>query len=150
MSNPAKLTGRERTIYIKKELKKVFPQTKFSVKCDYNSINLDWTDGPTEELVKTIDLHKTYDVRFFFYNRTYSDRAYLLSKIAAAQIIDHEMEKHGLGWTLRKIQEKAWRVFRNTSFYDVNVEQIRNVEIKITRGLIDGMTFNTCEAGVPQ
>ena len=140
-TNPKDLRGRERTNYIKKELKKVFPETKFSVRGDYNSINIDWTDGPTEEMVRKSDIHLIFDVRFFFYNRTYSERALLLSKIAAAQIKDVEMEKHGLGWTLQKIQEKAWQVFRNTSFYDVNVEQIRNVKIKITNGLIDGMIY---------
>lgn len=140
-TKPKDLRGRERTNYIKKELKAVFPETKFRVRGDYNSIDINWTDGPTEEMVRKIDLHKTFGVRFFFYNRAYSERGLLLSRIAAAQIIDHEMEKHGLTATLRAIQEKAWRVFVNTNFYDEEIEKIRDPKIRITHGLIDGMTW---------
>jgi len=139
--NP-QLTGRARTIYIKKDLKKVFPETKFSVKGDYNSININWMDGPTEEMVRELDMHRIFDVRFFFYNRTYSERALLLSRIAAAQIKDVEMEKHGPGWTLQKIKERAWQVFRNTNLYGTDIKELRDPKIRITRGLIDGMTFN--------
>ena len=147
-TNPKDLRGRERTNYIKKELKKVFPETKFSVKTDNysmgSSIDLNWTDGPTEEMVREIGLHKLYESRYgryFFYNRKYSERAMLLSRIAAAQIKDHEMEKGGQGWTLQKIQERAWQVFRNTNLYGQKVDNIKDPKIRITHGLIDGMLW---------
>lgn len=39
---------------IKKELKAAFPNTKFSVRGDYNAVRIDWTDGPTIDQVKSI------------------------------------------------------------------------------------------------
>lgn len=39
---------------IRVELKKSFPGVKFSVKSDYSSVNIRWTDGPTEEKVNEI------------------------------------------------------------------------------------------------
>ena len=39
---------------IRKELKHYFPTIKFSVRSDYNSINVDYGNGPTEEMVKSI------------------------------------------------------------------------------------------------
>ena len=153
MVDPKDLTGRARTSYIKRELKKAFPRTKFSVTTDNysmgSSIHVDWEDGPTEDLVRKVGLHKLYENkygRYFFYSRKYSQRALLLSRFAAAQIIDHEMEKHGPGWTLQKINEKAWQVFRNTNLYGTDIKELRDPKIKITRGLIDGMAFHLEEA----
>ena len=142
--NPKELRGRARTSYIKKELKAVFPETKFSVRSDHSSIDLSWTDGPTEDMVREIGIHKLYESRYgryFFYGRNYSPEALLASRIAAAQIIDHEMEKQGR--VLQTINERAWRVFRNTDLYTVDAKEIKDIKIEVTHGAISGMTFNT-------
>lgn len=39
---------------IKKELKAAFPNTKFSVRGDYNSVTVSYTDGPTSDSVSNI------------------------------------------------------------------------------------------------
>ena len=140
--NPKELRGRARTNYIKGELKAAFPETKFSVKSQGGSITLSWTDGPTEDMIKEIGIHKLYESRYgryFFYSRNYSADALLASRIAAAQIIDHTMEEQGR--VLQTIQERAWRVFRNTDLYQVDAKEISNIKIETTHGSISGMTF---------
>lgn len=39
---------------IRQELKQAFPTVKFSVRSDYSSVNISWTDGVPSDLVKKI------------------------------------------------------------------------------------------------
>lgn len=46
--------GKLVAINLRKELKKLFPKTKFSVKSDFNSVRIRWTDGPLVSEVETV------------------------------------------------------------------------------------------------
>lgn len=48
------LHGKETAVVFRKLLKANFPACKFSVRSDYNSVNVRWTDGPTEKQVKAV------------------------------------------------------------------------------------------------
>ncbi|MFV8801878.1 LPD29 domain-containing protein [Yersinia sp. LJYL362] len=84
------------TSNIRKELKAAFPKAKFSVrKSNYDCVNINWTDGPTEDEVKAIiskykggrfngmeDIYESIStpfnevygsVSYLFTNREYSD-----------------------------------------------------------------------------
>lgn len=71
---------------IRKEIKQAFPKTKFSVKSDSgsmtSSVDVFWTDGPTEEMVNDIIKKYSYEhnydktlpqARFIFANRRMSE-----------------------------------------------------------------------------
>ncbi|MCK5601336.1 hypothetical protein KAR91_05700 [Candidatus Pacearchaeota archaeon] len=46
--------GKQCAVNIRIELKKAFKGIKFSVRSDYSSVNISWTDGPTSEQVEAI------------------------------------------------------------------------------------------------
>lgn len=46
--------GKLVAINLRKELKKAFPRVKFSVRSDYDSVNIRWIDGPTAKQVEDI------------------------------------------------------------------------------------------------
>ena len=46
--------GKQCAVNIRIELKKAFKGVKFSVRSDYSSVNISWTDGPTAEQVEAI------------------------------------------------------------------------------------------------
>jgi hypothetical protein len=51
---PHSISSKDTAKLIRTELKKAFPGQKFSVKSDYNSIDVRWTNGPSEETVKSV------------------------------------------------------------------------------------------------
>lgn len=48
------IESKEVAKYIRNDLKKNFPGVKFSVKSDYNSVRVSWTDGPAAKQVDAI------------------------------------------------------------------------------------------------
>ena len=48
------MAGKEAAKAIRKELKAKFPNTKFSVRSDYNSVRIEWTDGYTLDEVDAV------------------------------------------------------------------------------------------------
>jgi hypothetical protein len=48
------LNGKETAVIIRKLLKASYPVCKFSVRSDYNSVRVSWTDGPTTKQVDAI------------------------------------------------------------------------------------------------
>jgi hypothetical protein len=49
---PHSISSKDTAKLIRTELKRTFPYCKFSVKSDYDSINVRWNNGPSEEKVK--------------------------------------------------------------------------------------------------
>lgn len=82
--------GREVAKNVRLHLKHVFPKVKFSVKSDFNSINVEWTDGPTDkEVSAVVSLFKMpckfgaddyYDYSLTEFNRVYGGVRYLFTK----------------------------------------------------------------------
>lgn len=48
------LNGKESAVQVRKLLKAHFPACKFSVRSDYNSVRISWTDGPTTRQVDAL------------------------------------------------------------------------------------------------
>jgi len=54
---PHSIVTKETAKLVKAELKKAFPKTKFSVRSDYNSINVRWENGPSTDKVENLVGH---------------------------------------------------------------------------------------------
>jgi len=109
---------------IKQFLRKAYPGVKFSVKSDSfsggQSIDVDWTDGPSVPEVQAITNQFKVGLgegshHYLFENRKWSEER--------RQLVEDEIRRtHAMNfdndWKEKMfIQENTWRVFVNTSFY---------------------------------
>ena len=126
--------GKQCAVNIRIELKRAFKGVKFSVRSDYSSVNISWTDGPTAEQVEAIanryeegsfngmeDIYE-YDssafndvfggVKYVFTRRDNSDKA-------IAEAIDFIFED--LKYNLEGIDKPAVEDYTNGKLYNVEI-----------------------------
>lgn len=117
--------GRLAATNMRIELKRHFPNVKFSVKSDFNSVRIGWTNGPTDEMVRKIvgkyeaghfdGMTDSYDYRNTPFNQTFGDPKYVF--VERSNTIDEVRKawsaKYG-GDTAKDIPEN----WESTSGYD--------------------------------
>lgn len=126
--------GKQCAKNIRIELKRAFKGVKFSVRSDYSSVNISWTDGPTDEQVEAIankyeegrfnGMEDIYEYNASPFNDVFGGVQYVFTRrdnsdAAAQRAIDAIFDNYK--YDLKGLVKPSVEDFNNGSLYNVEI-----------------------------
>lgn len=152
---------------IRRDLKKHFPKTKFSVRSDYSSARIRWTDGPTDDQVSAIvDRYKagrfngmsdSYDFEASAFGDVFGDIQYIFTtRERSPELIGHAIEQAftRYGVDLQDIEKPTAEDFSRGRLWNVRIctemQGADNLQAMVNRlawttAVVDGQMVEVAE-----